>query len=598
MTKICDCIKVIALKRIWNNMPLSKKLMLVTVVLFLALCAVIFVAQIAFFENYYTYTIASKIKKAVGRVEQIYNENVPEEFDKKIIEIADGSDCYIMLIGDDGAMKYMLSYSMTVKTETGERYKFTLDHAANNTNFINMELEEGDTVGVEYVHIGKEHDGKMLMPYRIESGGSQWTIQHRGFGRGARDEFFENILSINGIIEDIALPYEQTRNLNAERASAAKAAMEFISNKPESNRKTTYYFTDDDTNERFVVHTKKSSKDNIIIFAIAPLGMVEDAGIITRNMFLFWFFIAMGAACLLGVIFSRVLTKPIIEFSAVTKRMASMDFSRKCKSSSNDEIGELAKNINILSDALDSNIAELKKANERLTADIEKERLMEKSRRDFVAAASHELKTPISIIRAYTEALIDGVSENKKQRYTEVIIGETEKMDNLISEMLESSRYDSGAEKLNLTDCDICELFCDVIKRFDESMKKKNLDVVVNMPKSGAVRRVDSEKIERVIINYVSNALKNVTENGKIICCIEENNDALTLSIENSGAHIPEDEIHRVWEKFYKADKARNRKSGGTGLGLSIVKNILEAHNAEYFVENTEIGVKFGFVIQ
>ena len=591
------------MKKIWNNMPITRKLMSVTVIFFLALCVGIFFCQVTLFEGYYTHIKGNELEKAALKVGQLYDKSTGENIDKKITEIAEGSQCYIMIIGNDGSMKYMMSYYMTVKTQNGEILKFSLDQAVNNKDFLDMKLGVGDNVAVKYFHDGNTRTRNILMPYSISSQNGEWKAFRRGFAPG-RDEGRErpHFIEIDGVTEDMVLPSEQTGNLNAQRAAAAKAAMLWINEESynyANKDKISYFYNDIETDERFSVYIKKSDTSDDIVFAISPLGMVHEAAVITRNMFAVWFLLAMVAACVLGMIFSYMLTRPMITFSAVTKRMASLDFGIKCEYKANDEIGELANNINFLSDELDNTIEQLKTANEKLMRDIEKERALEKSRKEFVAAASHELKTPISIIRAYTEALTDGVSLNKKQRYTDVIINETEKMDKLIGEMLEISRYDAGVELLNMSACNINEMLRGVFQRFDESFKRKNIDSKLILPDEEVRKEIDIEKIERVIINFISNAEKNTPEGGEVICKLKLLPDgAATLSVENSGSHIPDEELSRVWERYYKADKARNRKTGGTGLGLAIAKNILEAHNADFWAENTDYGVEFGFLLK
>ena len=154
-------------------------------------------------------------------------------------------------------------------------------------------------------------------------------------------------------------------------------------------------------------------------------------------------------------------------------------------------------------------------------------------------------------------------------------------------------------ETLKITSCNMNELLESVLTRFDESLKRKNIDKKLILPDIDAEKEIDVEKIERVIVNFISNAVKNTPDGGSLICELKMMPDeAVAVRVENSGSHIPDEEIKRVWERYYKADKARNRKIGGTGLGLAIAKNILEAHNAEFWAENTENGVEFGFLLK
>ena len=184
-----------------------------------------------------------------------------------------------------------------------------------------------------------------------------------------------NVWSASGTITNIVLPSGQSRNLTAERAAASKAAMEWLSGADSaditSDKIISYYYTDTEAGEKYSVAIKglAGSEDNVI-FAISPLNMVKEAVDAAQNAYYFWLLFGMAGACVLGIIFSRVLTKPIIVITDITKSMAALDFSRKCEYSSNDEIGELATNINNLSDTLDMTIQQLRTANEKLKADI------------------------------------------------------------------------------------------------------------------------------------------------------------------------------------------------------------------------------------
>lgn len=596
------------MKKVWNSMPITKKLMSVTILVFLVFCLVIFLGQIAFFEKYYTYIKSGEVKKAAEDFARQYVVTDDDELHRsRIAEIADNYECYIMVIGEGGAMKYMLSYDMTVKTSEGEVIRISLDSAAQDKDFKALGLDVGDKATVKYIAGDEANPQRTFFPVSIENSVGEWKMPpHKIFGRRDKDSHTDSVRTVEGEIVSLLLPSEQTRNINAERGAAFKAAGELIyrmssgEELPGAGKILSYYYTDDETAEEFsVVVRDLPDSDGDVVFAIAPLAMVREAVDVTRNMYVIWFLLAMAAACALGIIFSRMLTKPLLEITDVTKKMAALDFGCRCECSSNDEVGELAANINILSDALDRTINELQAANEKLTADIERERAVEKSRREFVAAASHELKTPLGIIRAYTEALIDGVSENKRQRYTQVIVDETEKMDRLILDMLDNSKLEAGAQELVIANYDICAQLAGVLHRFDEMMKQKSITATIDIPDKPIVKNFDADMIERVMSNFITNAVHNTPDGGNIICRAESNADgSVTISVENSGSHIDEGDIEHIWDRFYKADKSRRRSSGGTGLGLSIAKNILLLHGAEYGAFNTQTGVKFEFTLK
>ena len=601
------------MRKFWNNMPIAKKFMAITILVFFAFCIIFFIGQISFFEKYYTYIKVSEIKKAVNEFSGIYdNLYDSSEIVSEIAELSDEHDCYIMILDNNGAVRHALSYVMEVTTDSGEKVQLSLDNAAHDKNFSNMELKVGDIVEISYFSADAFNPSSVFFPLSISSGEKTWEVLRREPDRRMRRDKDEmqpemqpslNIWNARGEITNLVLPTGQNRNLNAERAAASKAAMDWVRNMDradaESNEIISYYYTDDETQGKYLVAVKiLPLSDGEMIFAISPLYMVQEAVDAATNAYYFWFFFVMAGACVLGIIFSRIVTKPIIEITDITKSMAALDFSRKCEYSANDEMGELVTNINNLSDTLDMTIRQLQAANEKLKADIERERAIEESRREFVAAASHELKTPLGVIRAYIEAIIDGVSENKQSRYMQVIVDETEKMDRLILDMLDNSKLESGAHKMNFSDYDLCLLLQNMQKRFDEVMNHRNINAKMNIPDKPIVKNIDIDMIERVLTNFITNALRNTPDGGTIEYSITVNNDdSATVSVENSGSHIDESDFEYIWDRFYKADKSRRRSAGGTGLGLSIAKNILIMHKAEYGAENTDAGVRFYFTL-
>lgn len=293
-----------------------------------------------------------------------------------------------------------------------------------------------------------------------------------------------------------------------------------------------------------------------------------------------------------------MITKPLIEINKVATKMAKLDFSEKCNVKSEDEIGNMASSLNFLSENLNEALTSLKEANVKLEEDIEKERKMEKARREFVAAVSHELKTPISLIDGYAMALKDNIfGEEEKDYYLDIIIDEGRKMGSLVNDMLDLSNLESGSFKLTREEFDICNLIKFTLKKYKNIIKEKAVKVELNLLENIMVY-ADWNRIEQVITNFITNALRHVNENGTIYVGMIDKGNTISIGIENTGSRIPEEELSKIWDKFYKVDKSRNRKLGGTGLGLSIVKNILTAHRYSFGVENTDRGVKFYFIVK
>lgn len=292
-------------------------------------------------------------------------------------------------------------------------------------------------------------------------------------------------------------------------------------------------------------------------------------------------------------------TRPLVEMNKITRAMAKMDFSQKCPPYNNNEIGELGQSINVLSSSLDTTLRDLQEKNERLEADIEHERRIEKMRKEFVSNASHELKTPIAIIQGYAEGLKLGIKSNRagSDEYCDIIIEETHKMNRLVCEMLELSKYESGAYELAPRLFKIKKFIDDSIDTYDILASENSIKIIKEIP-DNLIGYGDPDKLDMVVHNYVSNAISHAKGEKLIRLSAQEFDDFVRISVYNTGDHIAENELDSIWQSFYRSDKAHSRAEGRFGIGLSIVKAIQELHGMPYAVENSEGGVTFSFDIK
>lgn len=342
----------------------------------------------------------------------------------------------------------------------------------------------------------------------------------------------------------------------------------------------------------------KDGKPQNIILATTSLQPVGEVSAAMREFYIYFYILALALIFVLSTFFSKMITNPLKKLNSTAVKMSKLDFTEKCNVSSNDELGNLASTLNFLSDNLGKSLSELQSANDQLKEDIEKEKQLEKMRKEFVAGVSHELKTPIALISGYAEGIKDGIAVGEEQDYyLDVIMDESKKMTRLVSDMLDLSQLESGNFKLNMEPFYIDELVNSVIKRHNTLIEEKNIKTELRLADENIEVNGDCFRIEQVIINFLNNATKYTPKGGKIYISVVNEENQVRIGIENEGDHIPEDELPNIWEKFYKVEKSRNRVVGGTGLGLSIVKNILLLHNSEFGVLNTEKGVLFYFTM-
>lgn len=335
-----------------------------------------------------------------------------------------------------------------------------------------------------------------------------------------------------------------------------------------------------------------------IIFAVTSLQPVDEASSVIKEFYIYFYISAIVLILILSLIYTNIVSKPLVKLNDTAKKMAVMDFSERCSVKSKDEIGNLADTLNFLAYNLDKALTSLKEANVKLEEDIEKEREIEKIRKEFIASVSHELKTPINLIGGYAEGLKDNIFESdEKDYYIDIIIDESNKMGSLVIDMLNLSHLESGVLKLDKEEFFMDEFIVYSLKKFSKIIKDKHITINFNMIPKVRVY-ADWDKMEQVVDNFTTNAIKNTEEGGYINFVIEDRKeDKIIVSVENTGKNIPEGELNNLWNSFYKLDKSRNRRLGGTGIGLSIVKNILMLHNFKYGVENTDIGVRFYFIM-
>lgn len=321
----------------------------------------------------------------------------------------------------------------------------------------------------------------------------------------------------------------------------------------------------------------------------------ESASI--SNEFLAYAGIAVTVLCILIMIFvSNRYTKPILALAKLAQKMEQLNFDVRYEEERKDEIGVLGHSMNSLSDKLKETISELKTANNELQLDLERRSEQEQMRQEFLANVSHELKTPIALIQGYAEGLQENVNDDPESRdfYCEVIVDEADKMNQMVKRLLSLNQLEFGNGQVHLEHFDIREVVKSVLASSDILFRQKEITLSLAAEKPVYVW-ADEYMAEEVVMNYVSNAVNHIGRERVIEVKVESCGDKARVSVFNTGNQIPEGEIDKIWNKFYKVDKARTREYGGNGIGLSIVKAIMEAHNQQYGVRNYDNGVEFWF---
>ena len=370
-----------------------------------------------------------------------------------------------------------------------------------------------------------------------------------------------------------------------------------------SNRNVTIRKIQDKKNGLTFILLMGTLDNGDTLFIRMPVNLIKESVEISNK---FLYVIALAAMILGGIAITWIterFTKPIEELNDIANEMANLNFTKKYRiHDKNDEIDELGKSINSMSTKLEQTINKLQKNNMELERDIEEKSKIDEMRKQFISDVSHELKTPISLIQGYAEGLIENVNSDEENRkfYADVIFDEANKMDELVKRLLELMKLEYGEREFHDEKFNIVELINEVIKRSTVVLEEQNIKVEFRS-KDPIYVFADDFYIEQVFRNYFTNAIKNIKPvNGqkKIKINIKESKNTVKIFVFNSGKPISEENLNRIWTRFYKVDKSRNRNSGGTGIGLALVKAIMNQYGNDFGVKNKIDGVEFYFEVK
>lgn len=342
-----------------------------------------------------------------------------------------------------------------------------------------------------------------------------------------------------------------------------------------------------------IVGTLDSGEPFIMQTAIES---IRDSAAISNQFFLYVALTAMVFGSLLIWWLSRRISEPLLELTDISRRMADLDFNAKFTCDIDNEIGVLGEHMNEMSENLEKTISELKTANNELQRDIEQKTQIDEMRKEFLSNVSHELKTPIALIQGYAEGLKECINDDAESRdfYCEVIMDEARKMNTMVKNLLSLNQLECGNDVVTMERFNIVSLIRNVLNSSKILMEQKEIHLIFKEEEPVYVW-ADEFKIEEVVTNYISNAINHCDFDKVIEVKLHRENELVRVSVFNTGKPIPEEDLDKVWIKFYKVDKARTREYGGSGIGLSIVKAIMDSLHRECGVRNYDNGVEFWF---
>ena len=332
------------------------------------------------------------------------------------------------------------------------------------------------------------------------------------------------------------------------------------------------------------------------VYMKTALESIRESAAITNRFFLGIGLFGLVVSIVVIFIIARNITRPIKELTNVSRAMSDLKFEVKYQPKKQDstELAELGAHMNHMSYVLEKTISDLKVANNELKQDIEKKEQIDEMRKEFLSNVSHELKTPIALIQGYAEGLKEGISEDIESRdyYCDVIVDEANKMNRMVKQLLTLNQLEFGNDLVEMSRFNISEMIAGLVQANQLLAEQSGIQINFKETEEAYVWG-DMFKVEEVITNYISNAINHASGEKQIDIYFEYKENVLRICVFNTGNPIPEEELDKIWIKFYKVDKARTREYGGSGVGLSIVKAIMESMHQACGVRNLTNGVEF-----
>lgn len=597
------------------------KLFLLTTTLCLIITGSIYIGQTIFFKQYYANRKVNDLKSSIKLFEKQYlkiNDNV-QSIQRLEQDFYRKQNTWITTLDQNGNIKTANDFSITIEVEyshkplTSKTIKVPLYHLINyeelNSDspiFIGdyaevLTIEKNNILAPFYLSVNqKESDwfNKLTWSKINESLQTKVNDNIEGYLSKFKYVLVDSNLRVNriqGKVVTVQFPNRNDvssiiydNNLFMNRINDFQTNLLFDEKKQYNTFKTLDYEQNGIKYKLFIDPVKDENGEINYIFSMASLQPVDEAVRMVKDYFVYIIAFVLLLTILASIYYSIKIARPLLRINNTTRKIANLDFSERIEYHSKDEIGDLSQNINLLSNTLHSHITQLHQ-------DIEKEKQLENTRKEFISGVSHELKTPLSIMKSCISILKDGVATHKKDYYFEAMEKEVDKMDLLIVDMLELAKYESGTYKMKMEPFFIDEAINQICNQLILDIEKKKL--IVHKELTSIEVLANQHRIEQVITNFMTNAIRYTPEHEYIYISTSIVDEQVKVCVENKGSHIPKDQLERVWERFYRVDTSRQRSEGSTGLGLAISKNILDLHDVQYGVMNTSDGVLFYFYL-
>ncbi|GKV64899.1 MULTISPECIES: sensor histidine kinase [Sporosarcina] len=566
------------------------KLFAVTTSLILIVFSIVMIAEGLFFERFYRTSKIHTLEQNISRFEEQYDqvEHDHLKFSRLLGAFMNETDTSTSLLNQRFDQIIFNPYFLVLQTDH-KIVTVPLPTDGMEHDALPKGIQIGDPLVIDGIFM--DEDDTVMQPITIQKDQTELT---------------KGLTRVQGKIIDLMVPEHRSYNplyqdtLIDEALQEWMPKLEHYQSRLQEGAAVHLEWVDNWSGVPYAIVIQPLATDEPTaryLFVMTSLQPVGEAVDILKKYFVYLAPMILGLVTILSMIYSRIVTRPLVTLNHAAARIANLDFTGGPGVDSKDEFGELSHNLNVMSQNLDTALQKLTNTNDKLQAEIEEKQRSEQLRKELIANISHELKTPLGIVRGFAEGLQDGVANDKKERYLDHIVNETDRMNALIMDMLELSKFEAEAIQLTCSNFSMTKLVRNLVDSFSHQMKSRRIQYKLNHQEEQYVT-ADSRRIEQVILNLMSNAIRHAVENSVITITIDRDSSGKILTvIENTGSPIAENDLSRVWDQFYRIERSRDRKSGGTGLGLSIVKHILELHHSEFGVMNTNNGVAFSFTL-
>ena len=592
------------------------KLFLFTTGLCLFILAVIFIGQTVFFKQFYVHQKVKDVNAALQAYEQEYlNYAVDTQGTAKLEQdFYQKHNTWITTVDTQGNLKYTDDFSMEIRLEPSDESMFSnktlkvplysfinVEDFSSDNPFITPWIKEGEEIAMEGLIMNGQpviqrmamHAHNLREENQLENRqmvNKEGEVLNRTNAIQYREKY--PTFLVKGTITKVRIPEgagvsRYTNHLLLERIKAFQADLLYDDWQESKNANQIVDYGENHVDYKIFVNRIQDRDGNpAYLFAMTSLQPVNEAAGMIKEYYVYIIIATMLLVVLASFYYSRQITRPLLRINRTTRQMADLDFSEKIPITTKDEIGDLSRNINELSERLHSHIL-------RLEQDIEKEKQLENTRKEFISGVSHELKTPLSVIQSCLAIMKDGVASHKRDYYFQAMEDEVKRMDLLIVDMLELAKYESGTYTMEMDSFYIDAVIERVCAKLAPDIEAKQLHLDTSLKPVKVL--ANERRIEQVIVNFLSNAIRYTPEQESILVSILEDRDTVKICIENKGTRIPDEQLEKIWDRFYRGEPSRQRSAGGTGLGLAISKKILEMHGVPYGAINTPDGVMFYF---